>query len=65
MGNPNLVLDSTTEQSLRECSDEELRKSILETEELIYTFECFSVGDLIYLEMLYREADRRGWETEP
>lgn len=47
---------------LEKLSEDEVILELKATEELIYRIACFGTRDLIYLEMLYREIERRGLE---
>jgi hypothetical protein len=51
-----------TESQIRKLSDEELICEVKTTEDLIYHIECFGTRDLMYLQFLYREVERRGLE---
>lgn len=48
----------TTE--IKALSNKNLISAIQQTEEQINVVEVFGIKDLIYLELLYREADKRG-----
>ena len=48
--------------SLEKVSKRELKKQINEYEDITST--CYSVKDLLYLDMLYLEASRRGYEVQ-
>jgi hypothetical protein len=61
-GDLDRALDCTTQEELRECSDDQIRTGIARMEDMIYVVECFGVRDLILLEWLYREAERRELE---
>jgi len=45
---------------LEGLSENELVAELQGLEEAVYQVECFGVSDIVYLEMIYRELDRRG-----
>ena len=45
---------------LPDLSDDALVAELRGMEEAIYQVDCFGVSDIVYLEMIYRELDRRG-----
>ena len=51
-----------SESQIRKLSDGELIFEVKATEELIYRIECFGTRDLLYLDLLYYEIERRGLE---
>jgi hypothetical protein len=48
---------------IERLSDGELISEVKATEDLIYRIECFGTRDLVYLEFLYREVERRGLDV--
>jgi hypothetical protein len=49
--------------SLREMSDEELKNRYISLWESVYVLECYSSRDLIELEAIAQELERRGYEV--
>ena len=48
--------------SLSEMSDEELKRRFISLWQSVYEFECFGSHDLIELEVIAQELERRGYE---
>jgi hypothetical protein len=48
--------------SLSEMSDEELKRRFISLWQSVYEFECYGSHDLIELEVIAQELERRGYE---
>ena len=51
------------EDSLEKMSDEELKRRYIGLWESVNVFECFSSKDLIELEVIAQELEKRGYEV--
>lgn len=49
-------------KKLEEMTDEELKRQFISLYESIYVSECFGSRDVLELEMIARELERRGYE---
>jgi hypothetical protein len=49
--------------SLSEMSDEELKRRLISLWQSIYELECYGSHDLIELEVIAQELERRGYEV--